>query len=98
MNKNICSSCGTENEPEYKFCKNCGNEIKEAQTPPETQFRPEPQAEPVKQQAYSKTPNGFILDNISGVPTDEVAFYVGKKAYKLLPKFSKMEFTGSKVS
>ena len=99
MNKNICSSCGTENEPEYKYCKNCGNEIIEAQTPPETEFKAEPQAEPVnQQQTYSKTPNGFILDNISGVPTEEVALFVGKKAYKLLPKFSKMEFTGSKIS
>ena len=99
MNKNICSSCGTENEPEYKYCKNCGNEIIEAQTPPETEFKAEPQAKPVnQQQTYSKTPNGFILDNISGVPTEEVALFVGKKAYKLLPKFSKMEFTGSKIS
>ena len=27
MNKNICSSCGTENEPEYKYCKNCGGKL-----------------------------------------------------------------------
>ena len=27
MNKIVCSVCSTENEEEYKYCKNCGNAL-----------------------------------------------------------------------
>ena len=97
MEKNICSSCGTENEAEYKYCKNCGAEIEVAQREPETQFADESDyAQP--QQNYNYTANSIFTDNISGIPMDEVACFIGKKANNILPKFSKMELSGSKVS
>lgn len=39
-----------------------------------------------------------LIDNIEGVPSNEVAAFVGKKAPKILSVFSKMQFTGSKLS
>ena len=96
MEKNICSSCGTENEPQYKYCKNCGSEISVAEKAPQTQFASNTDwSSKDKQQPF---PNGIITDNISGIPSDEVAVFVGKKGYSILPKFSKMEMTGSKIS
>ena len=98
MDKNICSSCGTENEPEYKYCKNCGTEIAIADTPPETKFTSNSD---FNSAGAGYTPNkfqkGIIADNISGIPADEVAVFVGKKGYDILPKFSKMEMTNSKM-
>lgn len=95
---NKCNVCGTENEPEYKFCKNCGSEIvikEDVHTEEKTQ-------------SYSKSPNfnysvnlpaiNNVIDSISGIPTNEVAVFVGKKAVNIIPKFSKMELTGSKAS
>ncbi len=98
-NKNICSSCGTENEAEYKYCKNCGNEltVEDPQPQPQTQANTEYKAS--SQEAdFKRVPNGIILDNISGVPSEEVALFIGKKGYDILPKFSKMELSNSKVS
>lgn len=37
MDKKICSDCGTENEKEYIYCKNCGaplSSVKKEETPP----------------------------------------------------------------
>lgn len=118
-NKNICSFCGTENEEEYKYCKNCGSEIvpaaneeKETENVKTEEFVP-PQNTAENSDFnsnnatyttassgsnYKRFPNGIIADSISGVSSDEMALFIGKKAYTILPKFSKMELTGSKVS
>lgn len=99
MDKNICSSCGTENEHEYKYCKNCGTEIAIADTPPKTEFTSNADFNSAGAGYTQNTfPNGIITDTISGIPSDEVAVFVGKKGYSILPKFSKMEMTNSKIS
>lgn len=96
-NKNICSSCGTENETDYKYCKNCGSELNnEAKN-----FEPKNNTEyktATPEQNFKRVPNGIIVDNISGVSSEEIALFIGKKAYNILPKFSRMELSNSKVS
>ena len=98
-NKNICSSCGTENEKEYKYCKNCGEEIivEKAEQQPHNndKYTYYQTTEEPNSKNYS---NGFIMDNISGIPSEEIALFIGKKGYDILPKFSKMELSNSKVS
>lgn len=39
-----------------------------------------------------------VLETIEGVPTEDMVAFVGKKAYNIMPKFTKMELTGSKTS
>lgn len=96
-NKNICSSCGTENETEYKYCKNCGSELNAEAKSFEPKINTEYKAA-APEQSFKEMPNGIIIDNISGVSSDEIALFIGKKAYNILPKFSKMELSNSKVS
>ncbi len=99
MDKNICTSCGTENEAQYKYCKNCGSEVAPAQKQPESQFVNETDfAEATHEYNFKRLPKGIVTDNISGISSDEIAFFIGKKAYDILPKFSKMELSNSKVS
>lgn len=102
MNTNICTECGTENEEEYTFCKNCGAKLKEKEAPNAshtsqgsgTGYNNVP---PYNQYRYG--PNGpFYTEFIDGIASDEVAVFVGAKANTVMPKFAKMELTGSKVS
>lgn len=46
---------------------------------------------------YSAEPSGSQY-GIEGIPAEDIAFFVGKKAGDILPKFTSMEFSGSKVS
>lgn len=175
-----CRSCGTQNEAEYNFCKNCGAPLAEnpIQAEPEERsnssysapestrkadFAPEHEAETPASQAYmpQDAVNGTVppqegfrqnsggeqaagqtysqqysqpqysqpqysqqqynqqynqqnqqqnwwqyaagavpqaeCGSIEGIPTDEMAAYVGAKAYVYMPKFIGMELTGSKA-
>ncbi len=96
MNKNICTACNTENEPEYKFCKNCGtplNVISEEKVNFEAN---QPKAEETFE---NSTPNGGFYDfQFNGASTEEMGVFIGKKAMKILPKFTKMELSNSKIS
>lgn len=49
------------------------------------------------QGVYSAEPSGSQY-GIEGIPAEDIAFFVGKKAGDILPKFTSMEFSGSKVS
>lgn len=96
MNKIICSVCGTENEEEYKYCKNCGNTLDSENTAKE----PENEAE-TKNSSYSAdndATNWNIVNNYNGVSAEEMAIFIGQKSNKILPKFSKMQMTNSKIS
>ena len=42
--------------------------------------------------------NGFTVESFDSIPAQDVANFVGKKSSSILPKFSKMEITQSKVS
>lgn len=90
MNYRICRRCGTANQPDYIFCKNCG-------TPLEGD-------NPVSQPVYGNTGYGnacqqqYAVDNIDGVRVDDVALFLGKDRAKYLPKFMRMEISGSSIS
>lgn len=96
MNKKVCNVCGTENEEEYKYCKNCGNTLgteystKEPQTEAQTENRYE--------SADNTDARWNIVNNYDGVSAEEMAIFIGKKSNKILPKFSKMQITNSKIS
>lgn len=81
----FCSRCKTENSDDYKFCKQCG-------MPLDNQYS-----------AGYHNPNGYqytgpIVDDFDGIPADETTAFVGKNSHKILPKFTKMQITNSKIS
>lgn len=144
MNFNICHECGTENEEEYIYCKNCGVKLSPAQNEEpvitevnsggsnfyggEPEKSPEPVNTDLKEGSFSPEggfagENSFfktaenpgthsnnshheyepvngadIIDTIDGIPAGEIGVFIGKKTDSILPKFRKMELTGSKIS
>ncbi len=93
MSNNICPRCGTENEPEYSFCKNCGTPLNTATNQNENN-------------TYSNTTNTNYTNppvtnegfNFGGITAEEMTLFVGKKSNEIIPKFAKMEVTNSKIS
>lgn len=90
MNMRICEVCKTENEAEYKFCKNCGNKLEDSQA----EFY-ENKAEIRMEENPQETASEF---NFGGVSGDELGAFVGKKQEELLPLFVKMTQSGRRVS
>lgn len=87
MNNKYCRECGTENEPIYKYCKNCGAMLDE---------------ETSKEAPSNNNPNtynepGSSFGTIGGIPMEEMAIFIGAKAIKILPKFKSLEDRNSKV-
>ncbi len=89
---NYCSECGTENEAEYKYCKNCGSKLYEEETNPQNNFHTQSNGG-----TYINN-DKFIVDTIDGVPSEEMSIFIGKKAIDIMPKFSKMAISNSKIS
>ncbi len=87
MDKNICHECGTENEKEFAFCKNCGAKLHEEEQ--ETYSAPNFNEPP---------PTNFAVEAIGGIESEQVVLFVGKKASYYFPKFSKMIILGKKTS
>lgn len=84
-----CNSCGTENEEIYRFCKNCGKELQE------------PEAEHNSYESYNSHSGmnyEMNIPDIDGISSDEMSVFLGAKWGKILPKFAKMELSGSKTS
>lgn len=104
MDKNFCSNCSTENESEYVYCKNCGAQLKpENESAPVANeninySQPVPAPQPQPQNNYQTSENRYNAVNFDGVSTEEMNLYIGKKANDIMPKFIKMQITGSKVS
>ena len=95
MKKLICPECNTENEPQYIFCKNCGKQLtdNEKSAGNDAYFS--------SQATYTNdypNPDGQVIDAIDSISSEDIAIYIGKKSGRILPKFSKMELTGSKIS
>ncbi len=84
MENRICPECKTENEPEYTYCKNCG-------TPLST---PTPAKPTVYDQPKEGGDTGILID---GNPIDKVVTFVGKNADRIVPKFIKINESGSKT-
>lgn len=85
-----CPECGTVNEAEYVYCKNCGAALCE-------------NSQQQSRNGNSEAKNGnphfeYAVDSINGIPREEVAAFIGQKAFKILPKLSKMEITRSRAS
>lgn len=104
MNKNIiCHECGTENEPQYAYCKNCGAVLSQKEKQQNTQtedHRYQQQANFTNNTyaSYNRNNSYMMLEHIGGVPIEDVTTFVGKKSYNIIPKFCKMELGASKVS
>lgn len=102
MSNNICHECGTENEPQYVYCKNCGTQLKDE--PDKKSKKYETYGGTAYQNTgrykknYSNTYRESVIDSIGGVDSDDVIVFVGKKAYNIVPKFSKMELANTKTS
>lgn len=106
MNKNICTECGTENEGQYQYCKNCGAPIKSEKAEDNKQSyqytESVPYSEPQGYSTYTggaeSAQSGFASGGIDGIPEEEISIFIGKKAHDIMPKFSKMELAHTKVS
>lgn len=93
--KIVCNECGTQNEPHYEFCKNCGNPLKSGEV---LMSEPAVNVEgnnPQNTNAYSPYTQEETIDGIS---ITEMAAYVGKKSYSIIPKFLNMERKRSRIS
>ncbi len=112
MDKIICQNCGTENEPDYIFCKQCAAELNgdgqstSRQAPPyqNVGYGGQPYG---NQPPYGYAPFGnqppygyypYQTETIDGVKTEDVAAFIGSAAPTYIPKFAKMEMTRSTVS
>ncbi len=95
MENKICDYCKTENEPQYKYCKNCGRNLNAAE---ETPNNTAPKTEPLHNESFSKDLNQPSAQIYGGVSVQEMVLFIGPKAENILPKFTKMEVTGSKIS
>lgn len=84
----ICPFCKTVNEDEYVYCKNCGNLL---------ESRENTQDSNVNYTTFRSFENENTLPVIDGVPTDDIAAFVGVKAPVFLRKFVKSEIVGSKT-
>lgn len=101
----VCHKCGTQNESEYEYCKNCGAALKTEKTNDEPHYRNAYNNQAYSNHAYTNQAYGyntynqnFVLETIEGVPSEDVATFIGKKSYEIIPKFTKMEITASKTS
>lgn len=84
----ICPFCKTVNEDEYVYCKNCGNPL---------ESRENTQDANVNYTTFRSFENENTLPVIDGVPTEDIAAFVGVKAPVFLRKFVKSEIVGSKT-
>ena len=97
-NKKVCSVCGTENEEEYRFCKNCGAKLNTS-TP---EYSPTNGYAPYERNygnPYSAPNYSERLKTIDGVETEKLSAYVGKeKRDYYMPRFIGMSVTGKKTT
>lgn len=91
MNNNICPECKTENEPGYGYCKNCGAPLFANAA-----------AGGQNSAGYFNAQSGNTAapdsDLIDGNTIGEVITFVSKNPQKIVPKFIKIQKTGSKTA
>ena len=105
----VCPECGTQNEPDYEFCKNCGAPLIRNEAEPQPSYFTPPADAPQNnaqhqyqngsqyQGGYAPPPYASYTSQ-EGIPAEDFAIFIGKKADRILPKFMQMELSGSKVS
>lgn len=97
--KIVCYECGTENEPQYPYCKNCGATLIEEKKTDNSQEHKEENTN-----NNSADNGGFSCEPqsdyacIDGIPLEEIQVFIGKKSNDIMPKFINMEITHSKNS
>lgn len=95
--KIICPVCGTENEPQRLFCKNCntpldiGAESRQNTANNGTRYNGE-------FNSADEIYGSYFCPDGSYASSEEVGEIVGKKREKFLSKFTRMEVTSSKFS
>lgn len=85
----ICPNCSTKNDDGYNFCKECGATLSQPD------FEKAPPTYPYVNPYNYERPEAKDYD---GVTDAEMQVFVGKNALKIIPKFSKMQISGSKTS
>lgn len=104
--KKICSACGTENEPEYAFCKNCGNSLNQSQNASDSSANTGTNTHAYTNQTawtnpgqYAYGPYGYQYGDIkiSGISADTMSAAIGPNAHKFMPKFMEMELGHKKI-
>ena len=97
MKNIICHECGAENEPQYIYCKNCGASLR-SDTAQKNADRGNTQSSVFGSNYGDMHNQSQILNTVENIPIEDIAIFTGKKSGDILPKFTKMELTGSKVS
>lgn len=96
-----CTKCGTPNEPDYKFCKNCGAPVSANQSTPLSSAEVVSQPCPPVNEPVLKVADRIINTEgftIEGASIEEISLFVGKKAPKFFPKFASMHLNLTKTS
>jgi len=109
----FCPNCGTENEEQYTYCKNCGTALNKNQETPEqpvstsynTHFNQQTtKTEPCYDNPdYNNTYNSTTgntnnyNDYIQDISQEDMQLFLGKNADDVMPKFIKMTNSGSKI-
>ena len=93
MSNKICKGCGTENEEMYRFCKNCGREF-ESEANQSYEYN---NYDSRNEGGFSDFSGRQSMPDIEGISAEEMATFIGAKHRKILPKFAKMELSGSKA-
>lgn len=96
MKKIICPECKTENEEQFRFCKNCGTALTYEAGEPKSDFKTPEEFEPKSAQHVGL--GAQIPELIDGTEKREMMAFIGKDAHKFFGKFLKMEYSGSKIS
>ena len=108
----ICPKCGTVNEDDYTYCKNCGTALPDVKTAP-TEAAASGDGEEIAcrscQTLNSKNFNfcrrcgtplyeteDTAAETLDGVPTDDLVAFVGKNGQHIVGKWKKAEAGGNR--
>ena len=85
----FCNECGTENEPQYVYCKNCGATL-------EKKSEVENTVDIIDDGKYIPPVDDFFVAD--GIPPEEMMSFIGKNAILIMRKFEAMRLKNTKIS
>ncbi len=100
----VCKECSTENEPQYKYCKNCGASLDETSATSGDYYNQTCHSNSGSYSAdanrYKQGFNGEFYgdETIEGVTVNEMSAFIGKNFNDYITKFFRMHITGKKTS